>query len=146
VTIYLETLLGRAKFIAGDHAGAIELLSEKAETASVPRASLHGLTRIWLAEAKIAAGMAAEADAILEEAEREMTERGEAGSLAHCWAMKGKAALMAGDLSAAEAAFARGFDQASVLWMRPVADICKAGLVEVAAARQAAAPSATAAG
>lgn len=146
VTIYLETLLGRAKFIAGDLAGAIELLSEKAETASVPRASLHGLTRIWLAEAKIAAGMAAEADAILEEAEREMTERGEAGSLAHCWATKGKAALMAGDLSAAEAAFARGCDQASVLWMRPVADVCKAGLVEVAAARQAAAPSATATG
>ena len=146
VTIYLETLLGRAKFIAGDHAGAIELLSEKAETASVPRASLHGLTRIWLAEAKIAAGRAVEADAILEEAEREMTERGEAGSLAHCWATKGKAALMGGNLSAAEAAFARGFDQANILWMRPVADICKAGLAEVAAARQAAAPSATAAG
>ena len=146
VTIYLETLLGRAKFIAGDYAGAVELLSEKAETASVPRASLHGLTKIWLAEAKIAAGMAAEADAILEEAEREMTERGEAGSLAHCWATKGKAALMGGNLPAAEAAFARGLDQANILWMRPVADICKAGLAGVAAARQAAAPSATAAG
>ncbi len=36
VTIYLETLLGRAKFIAGDFAGAIELLSEKEETAFGP--------------------------------------------------------------------------------------------------------------
>ena len=79
-------------------------------------------------------------------AEREMTERGEAGSLAHCWATKGKAALMGGNLPAAEAAFARGLDQANILWMRPVADICKAGLAGVAAARQAAAPSATAAG
>lgn len=146
VTIYLETLLGRAKFIAGDFAGAIELLSEKEETASVPRASLHGLTKVWLAEAKVAVGAAAEADEILEGAEREMTERGEAGHLAHCWAIKGKTALARDNLAAADIAFARGFDQANILWMRPTAAICQAGLATVAAARQAATPSATAAG
>lgn len=146
VTIYIETLLGRAKFIAGDVAGAIELLSEKEETASVPRASLHGLTKIWLADAKLAAGAAADAEAILDEAEREMAARGEAGGLAHCWATRGKVALAGGNLPAAEAAFVRGFDQATILWMRPVVEACQAGLATIAAARRAATPSATAAG
>lgn len=146
VSFYLETLLGRAKFIAGDIEAAIGLLTEKEEARSVPQAQLHGLSNVWLAEAKIAAGAVADAEALLERVDREMTQRGAAGGLAHCWAVKGKAALARGNLPAAQAAFARGLDQATVLWMRPVADTCRAGLAEVAAGQQAAALSTTAAG
>ncbi len=145
VTIYIETLLGRAKFIAGDVAGAIELLSENEGIASVPRASLHGLNKIWLAEATLAAGDAAAAESILADAEDEMTARGEAGGLAHCWATRGKVAFERGNLAAAEAAFVRGFDQANILWMRPVVEVCQSGLAAIADARRAATSSATAA-
>ena len=135
VSVFIESLLGRAKFIAGDVAEAVVLLTGRKKTGTISRAHLHGLNKVWLAEAICAQGMPAEADAILDRVEPDMLERGEAGNLAHCWQVRGKIALARADLGAAEAAFKRGLDQASVLWMRPVCDACEAGLAAVAAAR-----------
>jgi len=39
----------------------------------------------------------------------------------------------------------RGFDQANILWMRPVVEVCQSGLAAIADARRAATSSATAA-
>lgn len=135
MSVFIESLLGRAKFIAGDLAAAVDLLGGGKETGTISRAHLHGLNKVWLAEAVCAQGKPAEADVLLDRVEPDMLERGEAGNLAHCWQVRGKVALARGDLAAAEAAFRRGLDQASVLWMRPVCEACEAGLAAVDAAR-----------
>ncbi len=135
VSVFIESLLGRAKFIAGDLAGAVVLLTGKKKTGAISRAHLHGLNKVWLAQAICAQGKPVEADAILDRVEPDMLQRGEAGNLAHCWQVRGRIALARGDLGAAKAAFKRGLDQASVLWMRPVCEACEAGLAAVAAAR-----------
>lgn len=141
VSPFLETLLGRAKFIAGETAAAVELLVGD-DSGSVPRGHLHGLTKVWLAEAMAANGAPAEADSILDLVEHEMAGRGEAGNLAHCWMTKGRVAMMRGNLDAAEAAFRQGLEQATALWMRPIIDACELGLATVAAVRQDDSPAA----
>jgi len=135
ISVFLESLLGRAKFIAGDFDGAVELLTSKKETQSVPRGHRHGLGKVWLAEALAARGDLDEAADVLDRVEREMTDRGEAGNLVHCWATQGRIAAARGDLDGAEAAYRRAVDQATVLWMRPVVELCQAGLTAIATAR-----------
>ena len=135
VSMFIETLLGRAQLIAGNPAAAIELLTIRKEHDALQGAHVYGLTKVWLAEAICADGRPDEAEALLDHVEQEMTKHGEAGNLAHSWVVRGKVALARADLAAAEAAFKRGFDQATVLWMRPVCEACEAGLAAVAAAR-----------
>jgi class 3 adenylate cyclase/tetratricopeptide (TPR) repeat protein len=129
----MEVFLGRAKFLAGDVAGAIKLLTPKNASDGSERSYLHGIGAVWMAEAMFAAGSAEEADILLDAAEREMTERGEAGHLAHCWAAKGKFAMARGDLARAAREYERSLAQARALSMRPVCEACEAALAAIAA-------------
>jgi ATP/maltotriose-dependent transcriptional regulator MalT len=129
----MEVYLGRAKLIAGDIGGALELLSRKAQTDGSERPHVYSIGRVWMAQATFAAGSADEAEALLESAERDMTERGEAGHLAHCWALKGKLAMARGDLAKAATEFKRSLVQARKLSMRPVCEACEADLAAIAA-------------
>jgi ATP/maltotriose-dependent transcriptional regulator MalT len=129
--------LGRAKFIAGDAMGALELLSGKKSTEDQERSYLDGVGSVWLAEAMFVSGLADEAEALLKNVERDITERGEAGHLAHCWALKGRLAMARGDLAKAANEFERSLAQARKLSMRPVCEACEAELAAIAALQSA---------
>jgi tetratricopeptide (TPR) repeat protein len=133
----MEVHLGRAKLIAGDIAGALELLSRKRQSDGSERSHVHSIGKIWLAEATFAAGSADEAETLLDSAERDITERGEAGHLAHCWALKGRLAMARGDLAKAASEFERSLAQARRLSMRPVYEACEAELAAIAALQSA---------
>jgi ATP/maltotriose-dependent transcriptional regulator MalT len=134
----MEVFLGRAKFVAGDVAGALELLSRKAPRDNADRSFLEGRGGVWLAEAMFASGSADEAEALLEDVERDITERGEASHLAQCWALKGRLAVARGDLAKAANEFNRSLAQARKLSMRPVCEACEAELAAIAALRSSA--------
>jgi ATP/maltotriose-dependent transcriptional regulator MalT len=140
---YIQTFLGRAKFLAGDAAGAIELLDSKEEAGELRRSQVHSQRAIWLAEAMVACGSSEEAGKILDRIELEMEERGEGGNLAHCWALKGRIALSHGDLGQAEEWLRRSLTQARRLSMRPVCEACEAELAAIAALRNGASATRT---
>jgi hypothetical protein len=129
----MEVFLGRAKFIAGDVKGGLELLSGKRSLDDPERSYWDGRGGVWLAEALSASGSADEAEALLENVERELTERGEASHLAQCWALKGRLAVARGDLAKAASDFKRGLAQARKLSMRLVCEACEAELAAIAA-------------
>jgi len=129
----MEVFLGRAKFIVGDVAGALTLLSGKTPSEVSEHSYMHGLGSVWLAEAMMANGSADEAEALLENVERHITGRGEAGHLARCWALKGRLAMARGDLVQAASEFERSLAQARKLSMRPVCEACEAELAAIAA-------------
>jgi tetratricopeptide (TPR) repeat protein len=103
----MEVFLGRAKFLAGDIVEALELLSRKAPRDNTDRSFLAGRGGVWLAEAMFASGSSDEAEALLEDVERDVTERGEHSHLAECWALKGRLAVARGDLAKAASEFIR---------------------------------------
>ena len=129
----MELFLGRAKFIAGDVAGGLALLSARGPAESSERSYLDGRSGVWRAEAMFVSGAADEAEALLENVERDITDRGEASHLAQCWALKGKLAMARGDLVQAAAEFERSLAQARRLSMRPVCEACEADLAAIAA-------------
>ncbi len=129
----LEVFLGRAKFIAGDVAGALVLLSGKTPSEVAEHSYMRGIGTRWLAEAMMANGAAEEAETLLDSAARDMAERGEAGHLVHCWALRGKLAMARGDLAKAAGEFERSLAQARKLSMRPVCEACEAELATIAA-------------
>jgi class 3 adenylate cyclase/tetratricopeptide (TPR) repeat protein len=133
----MEVFLGRAKFVAGDIKGGLDLLSGKGLPEGSERSYLDGIGGVWLAEAMFASGSADEAEALLENVERDITERGEAGHLAHCWALKGRLAVARGDLAKAASEFERSLAQARRLSMRPVCEACEAELAAIAALQSA---------
>jgi class 3 adenylate cyclase/tetratricopeptide (TPR) repeat protein len=133
VAQFIETLMGRARFVKGDTAGSLALLAPKKEYGVVPRAHAHGLAKIWLAEALGAAHRIEEGIAALDSAERGAQERGERGTLAHCWKARGELARAAGDLVEAEVQYRRSLAQARQLSMRPVCKACEAALATFAA-------------
>ncbi len=134
----MEVFLGRAKFLAGDLAGALKLLMGKNPTEGAERSYLHGIGAVWQAEALFASGSAEDAEALLRYAERDMLAGGEAGNLAHCWALKGKLAMAQGDLAKAASEFERSLAQARPRSMRPVCEACEAELAAIAALQSAA--------
>jgi ATP/maltotriose-dependent transcriptional regulator MalT len=113
--------------------GGLALLSAKEPAEKPERSYLDGRGGIWLAEAMFAAGSADQAGALLEDVERDITERGEASHLAECWALKGKLAMARGDLAAAASEFERSLAQARKLSMRPVREASEAALAAIAA-------------
>ena len=98
----MEIFLGRAKFLADDAVGALELLSGKKSIDDQERSYQDGIGSVWLAEAMFVSGLVDEAEALLKNVEHDITERGEAGHLAQCWALKGRLAVARGDLARAE--------------------------------------------
>jgi ATP/maltotriose-dependent transcriptional regulator MalT len=94
---------------------------------------MDGRGGIWLAEALLAAGSADEAEELLEEVEREITERGEASHLVQCWVVRGKLATARGDLAQAAGQFERSLAEARKLSMRPVCEVCESELAAIAA-------------
>lgn len=132
VSQFIETLLGRARFVSGDTQGSLALLAPKKEYSVVPRAHAHGLAKVWLAEALGAAGQIGEGIAALDAAERGALERGERGTLAHCWKARGELARAAGDLAEAELQYRRSLAQARQLSMMPVCEACEAALAALA--------------
>lgn len=133
VAQFIETLLGRARFVSGDTAGSLALLAPKKEYGVVPRAHTHGLAKVWLAEALGAARRIDEGMAALDAVERSAQDRGEQGTLAHCWKARGELARAAGDLVEAEIQYRRGLAQARQLSMVPVCEACEAALAALAA-------------
>jgi tetratricopeptide (TPR) repeat protein len=133
VVQFMEVFLGRAKFLAGDLAGALKLLMGKNPTEGAERSYLHGMGGVWQAEALFASGAPERAEMLLDYAERDMLERGEAGHLAHSWALRGKLAVARGDLAKAAEEFGRSLAQARALSMRPVCEACEAELAAIAA-------------
>ncbi|HTE36973.1 MAG TPA: hypothetical protein VK630_10545, partial [Reyranella sp.] len=133
VAQFIETLLGRARFVNGDTTGALALLAAKKEYSAVPRAHTHGLAKVWLAEALGAARRIDEGMAALDAVERGAQERGERGTLAHCWKARGELARAAGDLVEAEIQYRRSLAQARQLSMMPVCEACEAALAALAA-------------
>jgi len=129
----MELFLGRAKFIAGDVKGGLELLSAGRPPDGSERSYMDGRGGIWLAEALLAAGSADEAEELLEEVEREITERGEASHLVQCWVVRGKLATARGDLAQAASQFERSLAEARKLSMRPVCEVCESELAAIAA-------------
>src|SRR5262249_17807853 len=138
ILLIIETLLGRAKLIAGDRAGALDLLKAAIAPGVEHRGLVDRLRKVWFAEALAANGLVGEAQAILDGVEVEAESYAEGSTLVHCWATRGKIAQAAGDVAAAEAAFGRALKGASRLSMSPVVDVCKAGLAAIAAPKAAA--------
>jgi tetratricopeptide (TPR) repeat protein len=133
VSHFIESLLGRARHVNGDLAGALALLRPKPEYSAVPRALTHGPVRVWLAEALVASGELDEAGAVLESIERGALERGEKGTLVHCWKVRAQLAEAAGDLVAAKSYFNRSLERARQLSMLPLCQACEAALAALAA-------------
>jgi tetratricopeptide (TPR) repeat protein len=129
----IETLLGRAKLIAGDVAGAVDLLKAAGEHGIQHRGLVDRKRNVWLAEALAASGAVGEAQALLDGVEVEAGDHAEASTLVHCWATRAQIAQAIGDTAKAEAAFRRALQGASALSMRPVLDACEAGLAAIAA-------------
>ena len=133
VAQFIETLLGRARFVNGDTTGALALLAPKTEYSVVPRAHAHGLAKVWLPEALGASRRIDEGMAALDAVERGAQERGERGMLAHCWKARGELARPAGDLVEAEIQYQRSLVQVRQLSMMPVCAACEAALAALAA-------------
>jgi class 3 adenylate cyclase len=132
---FIEPLLGRARFVNGDTTGSLALLAPK-EQSPVLRAHTHGLAKVWLAEALGAARRIDEGIVTLDAVERGAQERGERGTLAHCWKARGELARAAGDLVEAEVQYRRSLAQARQLSMAPVCGACEAALAALAALRE----------
>jgi class 3 adenylate cyclase/tetratricopeptide (TPR) repeat protein len=133
ILLIIETLLGRAKLIAGDPAAALDLLKAAVAPGVQHRGLVDRLRKVWFAEALAANGVISEAQAILDDVEVEADDHAEASTLVHCWATRAKIAQAIGDTAKAEAAFRRALQGASALSMRPVLDACEAGLAAIAA-------------
>ena len=134
----IETLLGRAKLVAGDLPGALELLKSASGHGVTQRGSVDRLSNVWFAEALAASGAVGQAQTILDRVEVEAENHAEAATLVHCWATRGRIAQTVGDAAAAKAAFGRALKAASTLSMRAVVERCEAGLAAVAAMKIAA--------
>lgn len=135
VSQFIETLLGRGRFVIGDLAGSLALLEPKKEYSVVRRAHAHGLAKVWLAEALGAVRRIDEGMVALDIAERGARERGERGTLAHCWKARGDLARAGGDLVQAEIQYRRSLAQARELSMAPIREACEAALAALAALR-----------
>jgi len=133
ILLIIDTLLGRAKLIAGDPAGALDLLKSAVAPGVQHRGLVDRLRKVWFAEALAANGAIGEAQAVLDGVEVEAGNHAEASTLVHCWATRAKIAQAIGDTAKAEAAFRRALQGASALSMRPVLDACEAGLAAIAA-------------
>jgi hypothetical protein len=133
VSQFIETLLGRARFVGGDVAGALALLGPKREYDAVPRAHAHGLANVWFAEALVANRQFEEGLRVLDGVERGASERGELGTLVHCWKARGRLAQDAGNLVEAEIQYRRSLTQARQLSMLPLCEACEAALAALAA-------------
>jgi hypothetical protein len=132
ILLIIETLRGRSKLIAGDPAGALDLLKAAVAPGVEHRGLVDRLRKVWFA-APAANGAVGEAQAILDSVEVEAGNHAEASTLVHCWATRAKIAQAIGDTAKAEAAFRRASQGASALSMRPVLDACVAGLAAIAA-------------
>jgi class 3 adenylate cyclase/tetratricopeptide (TPR) repeat protein len=137
VSLFIQSMLGRAKFISGDAAGAIPLLLGKKEDVPEVRAQAHGLTKVWLAEALVALGRLDEADGTLDVIRREAERRREGGVLAYYLAAKGKVALARGRREEAATWFRRGLERAEKLSMQPLGAACKATLAAISTGQDA---------
>jgi len=136
ILLVIDTLLGRARLIAGDAAGALDLLKAAVAPGVEHRGLVDRLRKVWFAEALAANGAIDEAQAILDGVEAEAGDYDEASTLVHCWAIRGKIAHAAGDMARAKAAFGRALHRALALSMHPVVDRCEAGLTAIAASQR----------
>lgn len=133
VSLFIQTMLGRARFVAGDVAGALALLRPRREYDAVPRAHSHGLAKVWFAEALVADRQHEKAVRVLDDLEGGASQRGELGTLAHAWKARGRLAQGAGDLVEAEIQYRRSLAQARQLSMLPLCEACEAALATLAA-------------
>ena len=111
------------------------MLRPKPEYSAVPRALTHGPVRVWLAEALVASGELEEARSALDSIEQGAVERGESGTLAHCWKVRAQLAEAAGDIAAAKIYYDRSLQRARQLSMLPLCQACGAALAALAAAQ-----------
>ena len=116
----------------------MQLLTSKKEYGGPERPYLQGIGRVWLAEAMMASGLAEEAEVLLENAERDLVERGEVGLSFNAGRSRARWPLARGDLAKAEAEFRRSHSQAAKLSMRPVCEACESELAVIAALQSAA--------
>jgi hypothetical protein len=144
ILLVIDTLLGRAKLIAGDPAGALDLLKAAVAPGVEHRGLVDRLRKVWFAEALAANGAVDEAQAILDGVEAEAGDYAEASTLVHCWATRGKIAQAAGDMAKAKAAFGHALQRASALSMHPVVARCEAGLTAIAESHRSSSISSTA--
>ena len=108
VTQFIENIAGPRPIRERRHRqDRLALLAPKKEYSVVPRARAHGLAEVWLAEALGATRRIEEGMAVLDAAERGALERGERGTLAHCWKARAQLAQAAGDLVEAEIHYRR---------------------------------------
>jgi tetratricopeptide (TPR) repeat protein len=132
VVQFVKLQLGRAKLLVGDPVAAADLLDGTGEIESLRHSYIYRLTRACYAEALAALGELGQAEIVLEQVEGDVAERGEAGTLAHCWVVRAKIALADGDTARAKIAYEHALQRAAALSMRPVCEICEAGLVAIA--------------
>jgi tetratricopeptide (TPR) repeat protein len=132
VVQHLKLQLGRAKLLIGDPVAAADLLDGTGEIESLRHSYIYRLSRAYYAEALAAQGALSQAEAVLDQMEGVMAERGEAGTLAHCWIVRAKIALAAGDSARAKIAYEHALQRAAALSMRRVCETCEAGFVEIA--------------
>ncbi len=133
VSLFAQTMLGRARFVGGDVAGALSLLRPRKEYDAVPRAHAHGLAQVWLAEALVADRRHDEVARVLDDLEAGASQRGERATLAHAWKVRGRLSQGAGDLVEAEIQYRRSLAQARQLSMLPLCEACEAALAALAA-------------
>jgi len=62
-------------------------------------------------------------------------ERGESGTLAHCWKVRAQLTEAAGDLAAAKIHYSRSLQRARQLSMLPLGQACEAALAALAASQ-----------
>jgi class 3 adenylate cyclase/tetratricopeptide (TPR) repeat protein len=136
----LKLQLGRAKLLIGEPVAAADLLDGTGEIESLRHTFVYRLTRACYAEALAAQGALSQAEAVLDQVEGVVAERGEAGTLAHCWIVRAKIALAAGDSARAKIAYEHALQRAAALSMRRVCETCEAGLAAIASRQSQAKP------
>lgn len=132
-SLFIESLLGRARFLHGDIAEAVALLGPRSRDHAVARGHAHGLASVWYAEAVGAAGRPGEAIALLENVERDAVERSEGGCLVHARHAKGWLLARTGNPGEAGRQYRSCLDQARQLSMVPLVKACEAALAALAA-------------
>ena len=132
-SLFIESLLGRARFLHGDSAEAVALLAPRSKDHAAARGHAHGLASVWYAEALGAAGQLEEAIALLDDVERDAVGRSEVGCLVHVWRAKGWLVAQAGNSEQAEGHYRTCLARARHLSMVPLAEACEAALAALAA-------------
>jgi class 3 adenylate cyclase/tetratricopeptide (TPR) repeat protein len=134
VVQFIKVQFGRCRLLAGDAAGAVELLNPAAEPENMRQSYIYRLGIVAYADALASEGALNRAQNQLDDIEGDLTTRGEKGTLAYCWAVRGKIALAAGDYGNAEAAYRRALTQGEALSWQPFARVCEVALDGIRAA------------